>query len=84
MRAPVPLSLVFAFLGLNSLGEATRLFRPAVQAINVVLSGLNGGNATFPQLIDHSDPSLGTFPQRYWWNTTYWKGPGSPVWLSEE
>ncbi|KAK1540561.1 serine carboxypeptidase S28 [Colletotrichum paranaense] len=33
----------------------------------------------FEQLIDHNDPSLGTFQQRYWWNSTYWEGPGSPV-----
>ncbi|KAH8911725.1 serine carboxypeptidase S28 [Coniochaeta sp. PMI_546] len=42
-------------------------------------AGPNGGNATFQQLIDHSNPSLGTFSQWYWWNTTFWKGPGSPV-----
>jgi hypothetical protein len=36
-------------------------------------------NATFSQLIDHSDPSLGTFEQFYYYDTTYWKGPGSPV-----
>lgn len=35
----------------------------------------------FEQLIDHNDPSLGTFQQRYWWNSTYWEGPGSPVLL---
>ncbi|KAK1982254.1 serine carboxypeptidase S28 [Colletotrichum cereale] len=35
--------------------------------------------ATFEQLIDHKAPELGTFQQRYWWNTTYWKGPGSPI-----
>ncbi|KAK6439522.1 hypothetical protein LTR95_004273 [Oleoguttula sp. CCFEE 5521] len=37
------------------------------------------GNATFKQLIDHSDPSLGTFEQFYFYDTTYWKGAGSPV-----
>ncbi|KDN67486.1 putative serine carboxypeptidase S28 [Colletotrichum sublineola] len=35
--------------------------------------------ATFEQLIDHNAPELGTFQQRYWWNSTYWKGPGSPI-----
>jgi hypothetical protein len=39
------------------------------------------GNDTFEQLIDHSDPSLGTFEQRYWYNAEYWSGPGSPVFL---
>jgi hypothetical protein len=36
-------------------------------------------NSTFKQLIDHSDPSLGTFDQFYYYDTTNWKGPGSPV-----
>ncbi|KAF2654875.1 hypothetical protein K491DRAFT_693417 [Lophiostoma macrostomum CBS 122681] len=43
-----------------------------------------GGNSTsgwgtFDQLIDHSDPSLGTFSQRYWYGAQFWKGPGSPI-----
>lgn len=38
-----------------------------------------GGNEAFQQFIDHSNPKLGTFSQRYWWNSTYWDGPGSPV-----
>ena len=33
----------------------------------------------FEQLIDHSDPSRGTFSQRYWYDMQYWKGPGSPI-----
>ncbi|KAI2634610.1 serine carboxypeptidase S28-domain-containing protein [Xylaria nigripes] len=33
----------------------------------------------FDQLIDHANPSLGTFKQRYWYNTQFWKGPGSPI-----
>ncbi|KAH8895932.1 endoprotease endo-Pro [Thozetella sp. PMI_491] len=37
------------------------------------------GEAVFQQLIDHSDPSLGTFAQRYWWSDQYYAGPGSPV-----
>ena len=36
-------------------------------------------NSTFEQLIDHNNPSLGTFSQFYFWDTQYWKGPGSPV-----
>jgi len=36
-------------------------------------------NATFEQLLDHDDPSKGTFSQFYFWDTQYWKGPGSPV-----
>lgn len=37
------------------------------------------GNGTFQQLLDHSDPSKGTFSQAFWWSTEYWQGPGSPV-----
>ncbi|KAM3503911.1 hypothetical protein MY10362_003898 [Beauveria mimosiformis] len=33
----------------------------------------------FDQLIDHSRPELGTFKQRYFYSTTYYKGPGSPI-----
>ena len=36
-------------------------------------------NSTFKQLIDHNNPSLGTFDQFYYYDTTYWRGPGSPV-----
>lgn len=42
-----------------------------------------GHNATkeavFHQLIDHNNPGLGTFEQRYWYNAEWWKGPGAPV-----
>lgn len=33
----------------------------------------------FNQLIDHSNPSLGTFKQRYWWNIDHYGGPHSPI-----
>lgn len=36
-------------------------------------------NSTFDQLIDHNNPSLGTFKQRYWINTENYAGPGSPI-----
>ncbi|RYP61563.1 hypothetical protein DL771_010084 [Monosporascus sp. 5C6A] len=36
------------------------------------------GNSTFEQLLDHSDPSRGTFPQRYWWNAQYFE-EGGPI-----
>ncbi|KAK4233586.1 hypothetical protein C8A03DRAFT_38691 [Achaetomium macrosporum] len=39
------------------------------------------GWGTFDQLIDHANPSLGTFKQRYWYGTQYWAGPGSPIYL---
>jgi hypothetical protein len=36
-------------------------------------------NATFEQLIDHENPSLGTFSQFYYYSTEFWNGTGSPV-----
>ena len=36
-------------------------------------------NATFEQLIDHENPSRGTFSQFYYYSTEFYKGPGSPV-----
>lgn len=33
----------------------------------------------FDQLIDHANPSLGTFKQRYWWNSDHYAGPHSPI-----
>ncbi|RDI83406.1 hypothetical protein Vi05172_g6642 [Venturia inaequalis] len=36
-------------------------------------------NATFTQLIDHKNPSLGTFEQFYYYSAQYWAGPGSPI-----
>ncbi|KAL1861845.1 hypothetical protein VTK73DRAFT_6905 [Phialemonium thermophilum] len=56
------------------------LFKPLPPRVSVLdYQGELGGNATFQQLIDHSNPALGTFSQQYWYNTTYWDGPGSPV-----
>ena len=37
------------------------------------------GTAFFDQLLDHNNPSKGTFKQQYWWDATKWAGPGSPV-----
>lgn len=37
---------------------------------------------TFQQLIDHQNPGLGTFSQRYWYNAEYYAGPGSPIVLN--
>ncbi|KAG6159489.1 hypothetical protein E4U51_007713, partial [Claviceps purpurea] len=36
-------------------------------------------NGTFQQLLDHKNPHLGTFSQRYWYNAEWWAGPGAPV-----
>lgn len=37
------------------------------------------GQGIFQQLLDHNEPSLGTFNQSFWWSSEYWQGPGSPV-----
>ncbi|KAG5926782.1 hypothetical protein E4U42_002950 [Claviceps africana] len=39
-------------------------------------------SATFQQLIDHNNPSLGAFTQRYWYNAEFYAGPGSPIVLN--
>ncbi|KAK0619056.1 putative serine peptidase [Immersiella caudata] len=52
---------------------------PLPPPFRLLVAGPNGGNGSFEQYIDHANPSLGTFSQKYWWNTTYWAGPGSPV-----
>jgi hypothetical protein len=36
-------------------------------------------NSTFEQYIDHTNPSLGKFQQRYWYNSEFWGGQGSLV-----
>lgn len=36
-------------------------------------------SATFDQLIDHSRPELGTFKQRWYYTTEFYRGPGSPI-----
>ncbi|KAJ5899127.1 Peptidase S28 [Penicillium taxi] len=43
------------------------------------LNSANYGEETFEQLLDHKNPSLGTFSQRYWYNSEWWEGEGSPV-----
>ena len=47
----------------------------------VTIVGLNDamGSGFFDQLLDHNDPSKGTFQQKFWWNHEFWGGPGSPV-----
>lgn len=43
------------------------------------ISALLPNSEVFEQFIDHDNPSFGTFKQRYWVNTEFWKGPGSTV-----
>jgi hypothetical protein len=56
----------------------------AVGSFAAIANGTKATNGTgfFTQLLDHSDPSKGTFQQKYYWNAEFWKGPGSPVSLT--
>ncbi|KAK2023486.1 serine carboxypeptidase S28 [Colletotrichum zoysiae] len=72
----------FALLGcLTAAAQAHFGFRPGAPPLRAEEDGLllKRDVATFEQPIDHNAPDAGTFQQRYWWNSTYWKGPGSPV-----
>ncbi|CZS88951.1 related to serine protease [Rhynchosporium graminicola] len=46
-------------------------------------TSLTADNSTgwgfFTQLLDHDNPTKGTFQQKFWWNTEFWAGPGSPI-----
>ena len=59
-----------------------RLVPPFDEADEFPVASASGVNVTgssfFTQLLDHDDPSKGTFQQKFWWNAEYWAGPGSP------
>jgi hypothetical protein len=61
---------------LASVPARTRRLRVSLPSLD---EGVSDANGTFNQLIDHNNPSLGTFPQRYWYNTQFYNGTGSPV-----
>jgi hypothetical protein len=81
MKTPSLFFVLSVLISLFSWQTQAQLWPPLVPPpiFAAVSAGPLGGNTTFQQLIDHKDPSLGTFAQRFWWNTTYWAGPGSPV-----
>ena len=56
-------------------------FRPAPPPFRIegAVNSMEDNAGYFEQPIDHERPEQGTFQQRYWWNTTFWEGPGSPV-----
>ncbi|KAF7935655.1 hypothetical protein BELL_0103g00180 [Botrytis elliptica] len=48
--------------------------------VSINAAGVNTtGSAFFTQLLDHDNPSKGTFQQKFWWNSEFWAGPGSPI-----
>ncbi|KAH1658225.1 hypothetical protein KXX40_008634 [Aspergillus fumigatus] len=74
-------SLTLAATCLFELASALMPRAPLIPAMKAKVA-LPSGNATFEQYIDHNNPGLGTFPQRYWYNPEFWAGPGSPVRIS--
>lgn len=70
------LSLLWATTGAQAAVGKRPLPPPAMAA-----STATYGQSTFEQLIDHKNPSLGTFSQQYWWSSEWWDGKGSPVLL---
>ncbi|KAK3998136.1 hypothetical protein QBC44DRAFT_228326 [Cladorrhinum sp. PSN332] len=60
--------------------DTDHLDHATIQDLNKRGLAFNGWG-TFEQLIDHSNPSLGTFKQRYWYGTEFWNGPWSPIYL---
>lgn len=69
-----------AFFKTSTGGMRIGIVEP-IHNLDTLLNGTNGTNGwgTFDQLIDHSNPSLGTFEQRYWYGSQYWNGSGSPI-----
>ncbi|RDA85072.1 hypothetical protein CP532_3102 [Ophiocordyceps camponoti-leonardi (nom. inval.)] len=75
------LSIISAELLLVTLTTATGFLPPALP-LPINGSHPHHSNSTllyFDQFIDHSDHSLGTFRQRFWYNIDHWGGPGSPI-----
>jgi hypothetical protein len=52
---------------------------PPLKDESISMERRAAGAGEFDQLIDHSNPSLGTFKQRFWWNDMFYGGPGSPI-----
>ncbi|XP_014550039.1 hypothetical protein COCVIDRAFT_116699 [Bipolaris victoriae FI3] len=70
----IPILYLQVVLGV--LSEVLPSLKPSVVPKN---TSLLSGRGVFRQLIDHTHPEVGTFSQKYWFNTTYWGGPGSPI-----
>lgn len=65
--------LLFSYAGAGSLPRFDRRQLPKPKTVGVPTAGF------FDQLIDHNDPGLGTFKQRFWFNADYYGGAGSPI-----
>ncbi|EPE10865.1 serine peptidase [Ophiostoma piceae UAMH 11346] len=65
--------------GTNNVFDARAVHQDAARLAADASSNGGAVQATFQQILNHSDPSQGTFSQRYWYNTDYWTGPGAPV-----
>lgn len=86
-------SSLFAVVALGLAGEGLAGKKPIMPIhprLTDVLAGDTGhgktavaeppiGQGLFDQLIDHSQPHLGTFKQRFFYSTIYYKGPGYPI-----
>ncbi|KAK8209937.1 peptidase S28 [Phyllosticta paracitricarpa] len=69
--------LLFAGLALGNVVPREQSLNRPPRLQDISISEANLGS--FEQLIDHGDPSLGTFSQRFWYSDEYWTGPGAPV-----
>lgn len=73
----------------NQFARRPRLAPPVLEGeveLYPIASGsyptVTNGTGFFTQLLNHDDPSAGTFQQRYFWNAEFYQGPGSPVSLA--
>ncbi len=60
-------------------GDESLRLRIQEQGSRQASAAATKGSGVFQQMVDHGNASLGTFPQRYYYNSEFWKGPGSPV-----
>ena len=58
-------------------GHGLDIGPPVRETREIVGTNNTNGWGTFDQLIDHNNPSLGTFPQRFWYGLQNWDGPVS-------
>lgn len=72
-------SLVALLAAAASALKPARPVPPALEYSAADAASAVTGSGTFQQLLDHADPSKGTFSQSYWWSSQFWNGPGSPV-----